>query len=91
MKTANIASSATFSSDQPGNQDPGNDALPQGLERFRVLSPRQTAALLGLSEATLERLPNGPRRVLLSPRRVGYPLQGVLAWVEQRAAASEAA
>lgn len=92
MKTATVAPSAIPAYDLSGDLGPEVDALLHGLERFRLLSPRQTAALLGLSEATLERLPDGPTRVLLSPRRVGYPLQGVLSWIAQRpAAAGEAA
>ncbi|MGE3290399.1 MAG: hypothetical protein AB7O95_03305 [Geminicoccaceae bacterium] len=31
-------------------------SLPADIVRFRVLSPQQTARLLGLSEATLERM-----------------------------------
>jgi predicted DNA-binding transcriptional regulator AlpA len=84
MKPATSLSTNALSFALPGDRDDGVDALPHGLERFRVLSSRQTAALLGLSEATLERLPDGPPRVLLSPRRVGYPLQGVLDWLEGR-------
>jgi predicted DNA-binding transcriptional regulator AlpA len=56
----------------------------------RVLTRRETAMYLGLSESTLERLDRdgiGPRRVRLSTRRVEYPLQGIEEWLAARSAA----
>ena len=56
----------------------------------RVLTHRETAVYLGLSESTLERLDRdglGPRRVRLSTRRWGYPVQGIEEWLAARSAA----
>jgi predicted DNA-binding transcriptional regulator AlpA len=55
----------------------------------RVLTHRETAVYLGLSESTLERLDRdglGPRRVRLSTRRWGYPVQGIEEWLAARSA-----
>jgi len=42
-----------------------------------VLTKKQTAALMGVSEKTLQNLgPDGPPRVRLSAYRIGYPLGG---------------
>lgn len=65
-------------------------SLPDEIVRFRVLSPQQTAQLLGLSEATLERmrkLKTGPKYLVLSPRRIGYRAADVLQWSDDRAVA----
>ena len=64
--------------------------LPAELVRFRVLSPRHAAQLLGLSEATLERmrkLKSGPKHLVLSPRRLGYRVIDLLQWADERASA----
>ena len=68
-------------------------ALPSELERFRVLSPEQAAVLLGLSEATLERMRYSGDLVALrlSERRIGYRVADLLAWLEARAPASNEA
>jgi predicted DNA-binding transcriptional regulator AlpA len=63
--------------------------LPAELADHRILSPRQAAQLLGLSEATLERMRQaneGPPVRRLSARRLGYPVRGLLAWFDERAA-----
>ena len=56
----------------------------------RVLTHRETALYLGLSESTLDRLDRdgiGPQRVRLSTRRWGYPLQGIEEWLAARSTA----
>ncbi len=66
------------------------DQLPTALESYRVLPARQAAMLLGLSEATLERLRytnEGPVARRLSARRLGYRISDLLAWLDARAAA----
>ncbi len=63
-------------------------SLPVEIVRFRVLSPRQAAQLLGLGEATLERmrkLKTGPKHLVLSPRRLGYRVIDLLQWADERA------
>ena len=45
------------------------------MTKYQVLSPKHAAQLIGLSEATLERLrarKQGPRAIQLSERRIGY-------------------
>jgi hypothetical protein len=52
------------------------------LENERILGEEDAAALLGISTDTLRRkaLRDGkPRRIQLSPRRVGYKLKELLA------------
>lgn len=61
--------------------------LPAELTKYRVLPPRQAAQVLGISEATLERLRasnKAPRAVLLSERRIGYRLSDIESWLEAR-------
>lgn len=63
--------------------------LPADITRLRVLSGKATAEFLGLSVATLERmdkLGTGPRRLVLSPRRIGYRICDLIAWLDARAA-----
>jgi predicted DNA-binding transcriptional regulator AlpA len=53
----------------------------------KVLSIRQTAAVMNLSVRTLERLcqsGSGPRKILLSPGRVGFRERDVVAWIDGR-------
>ena len=60
--------------------------LPQ-MPDLAVLTRAQTCALTGLSADTLDRLHKlneGPPRVQLSPRRVGYPAGGLRKWLEER-------
>ena len=52
-----------------------------------VLSKTQACALMNLSEDTLNRLyrrGEGPARVQLSPRRVGYTVGAVRDWLMKR-------
>ena len=65
--------------------------LPDEIVRYRVLTPKQTANMLGESEATTERkrkARTGPRWIRLSERRIGYRLSDILAWLDERAAES---
>ena len=62
--------------------------LPDEIVRYRVLTPKQTASLLGELEATTERkrkARTGPRWIRLSERRIGYRLSDILAWLDERA------
>jgi predicted DNA-binding transcriptional regulator AlpA len=62
-------------------------ALIGNLPDQAVLSKTQTCALTNLSEDTLNRLHRrgeGPVRVQLSPRRVGYTVGAVRSWLEKR-------
>jgi len=61
-------------------------ALP-ALPDYAVLTKAQTCAVTNLSADTLERLHKrneGPRRVQLSPRRIGYPAGELRAWLKKR-------
>ena len=52
-----------------------------------VLTKREAAAFIGVSERTLANLHNlmkGPPRLNLSDRRVGYRKSSLLAWLESR-------
>lgn len=49
----------------------------------RMLNRVETARMLGISDRTLDRLPDLPR-LKLSPSRVGYRLSDVLAWMQSR-------
>jgi predicted DNA-binding transcriptional regulator AlpA len=58
-----------------------------GLEVHRVISEAQAAHVLGVSSDTLRRLSargEGPKRLKLSPRRVGYLLSDCLEWLRAR-------
>lgn len=55
----------------------------------RVVSPAQAAELMGVSLATLRRLwdvDQGPRRIRLSPRRLGVRLRDLQSYLDQRSA-----
>lgn len=59
-------------------------SLPPGLDAYRVLAPAETAALIGVSTDTLLRMDargEGPPRIRISPRRVGYRLRDCEAWL----------
>jgi predicted DNA-binding transcriptional regulator AlpA len=61
-------------------------ALPR-LPDYAILTKQQTCAVTNLSADTLDRLHKsneGPPRVQLSPRRVGYPAGGLRKWLEER-------
>jgi predicted DNA-binding transcriptional regulator AlpA len=56
-----------------------------GLER--LITETEAAALYGIHRDTLRRRSDrgeGPRRIKVSPRRVGYRLRDVLADIKQR-------
>ncbi len=60
----------------------------------RILNKREAAALAGFSTRTLERLDeegDGPPRVRLGKRRIGYWESGVLAWLLARTAPAKQA
>jgi predicted DNA-binding transcriptional regulator AlpA len=64
------------------------------LEQHQLLSKSETAKICKFSIATLERRiadGDGPRKIQLSPRRVAFRLADVLAWIERRAGADDAA
>jgi predicted DNA-binding transcriptional regulator AlpA len=57
------------------------------LPDHAVLTKSQTSAITNLSEDTLDRLHRrgeGPERVQLSPRRVGYTFGAVRNWLQKR-------
>jgi predicted DNA-binding transcriptional regulator AlpA len=61
--------------------------IPPDLPDHAVLSKPQVCSLLGLSEDTLHRLHrngDGPERLQLSPRRVGYTVGSVRRWLQER-------
>ena len=63
--------------------------LPPEIARQRVLDEKTAAEFIGLSPMTLERmrkLGTAPRHLLLSPRRLGYRVCDLLAWLDERAA-----
>jgi predicted DNA-binding transcriptional regulator AlpA len=61
---------------------PGNEPRPEPLQPGdRIVSEREAAQIRNVSPDTLRRLAargEGPRRIKLSPRRVGYRLSEVL-------------
>ena len=60
----------------------------------RVVPRLEAIRLAGVSEATwdrMERRNEGPRRCLISERRVGYRVRDLLAWLEARATATRRA
>ncbi len=61
-------------------------AIP-ALPDYAVLTKQQACAVTNLSADTLDRLHKnnqGPPRVQLSPRRVGYPAGGLRDWLRRR-------
>lgn len=61
--------------------------FPASLPDHAVLTKSQTCALTNLSEDTLSRLHqrgDGPARVQLSPRRVGYTVGALRTWLQKR-------
>jgi predicted DNA-binding transcriptional regulator AlpA len=62
--------------------------LPNSLNSDRVVTPAQAAELMGLSLATLRRLwdvDQGPRRIRLSPRRIGVRLRDLAEYLNRAA------
>jgi predicted DNA-binding transcriptional regulator AlpA len=58
-----------------------------GLGPYHVLTKVQTANVLGCSTDTLDRLAarsEGPPRIRISERRIGYPLSGIRQWLSDR-------
>ena len=63
------------------------------LPDHAVLSKSQVCSITSLSEDTLARLHRrgeGPERLQLSPRRVGYTVGAVRAWLQKRSDMSAA-
>jgi predicted DNA-binding transcriptional regulator AlpA len=61
------------------------------VDALRVVSEPTAAGILGVSPDTLKRMVargQGPRRLKISQRRVGYRLSDVMAWLNQRDDAS---
>ena len=69
--------------------------LPPEIARQRVVDEKTAAEFIGLSHVTLERmrkLGTAPKHLVLSPRRLGYRIADLLAWLDERASnAGEAA
>lgn len=68
--------------------------LPPEIARQRVVDEKTAAQFVGLSAMTLERmrkLGTAPKHIALSPRRLGYRVADLLSWLDQRAAATDAA
>ena len=67
---------------------------PDPLVLSRVISRAEATKLAGVSPATWDRIEKagrGPRRTLISERRVGYRLKDVLAWLDARSTDTRAA
>jgi predicted DNA-binding transcriptional regulator AlpA len=63
--------------------------LPNSLDSDRLISPAMAAEMMGLSLATLHRMwrqGGGPRRIQISPRRLGVRLRDLKAFLDARAA-----
>lgn len=61
--------------------------LPPNMPDHAVLTQQQTGAITNLSDDTLRRLHQrgeGPKRVQLSPRRVGYTVGSIRSWLQKR-------
>ena len=64
--------------------------FPPEIARQRVVDEKTAAEFIGLSQMTLERmrkLGTAPKHIALSPRRLGYRVCDLLAWLDARAAA----
>ncbi len=62
----------------------------EGSHPDRVLNKKETAALFGVSERTVDRISQrngGLRKIQLSPGRVGFRQSDVQAWLQTRCAA----
>jgi predicted DNA-binding transcriptional regulator AlpA len=62
--------------------------LPHDIARQRVLDERAAAEFVGLSSVTLERMRKlgvAPKHLVLSPRRLGYRICDIIAWLDERA------
>jgi hypothetical protein len=58
----------------------------------RILGKKEAADWAGVSERTLDRLgPEGPPRIRLSKRRIGYRPKDLVAWANARAEPKSAA
>ncbi len=65
-----------------------NEKYPLDIEANRVVGEDDAAGLIDLSGSSLRRLRRagaGPRYVRLSPRRIGYRIGDLIAWLEARA------
>jgi predicted DNA-binding transcriptional regulator AlpA len=57
------------------------------LDGLKVLSRPEVIALLGVSKVTFDRIEArgaGPAKIQLSPRRIGYRVSAVRAWLDSR-------
>jgi predicted DNA-binding transcriptional regulator AlpA len=65
--------------------------LPKDIALQRVVNEKTAAEFVGLSAVTLERkrkLGAGPKHLVLSPRRLGYRICDLIAWLDERASDS---
>jgi predicted DNA-binding transcriptional regulator AlpA len=65
-----------------------NPPLPDNFDSDRLVSPEVAAELMGISLATLRRLwdlDQGPRRIRLSPRRLGVRLRDLAEYLDRAA------
>jgi predicted DNA-binding transcriptional regulator AlpA len=68
---------------------PARNPLPDSFDSDRIVSAQTAAKLLGISHSTLRRLwdiDQGPRRIRLSPRRLGVRLRDLQAYLDERSA-----
>jgi hypothetical protein len=67
---------------------PARNPLPRDFNSDRLVTPAQAAELMGISLATLRRLwdvDQGPRRIRLSPRRLGVRLRDLQEYLNRAA------
>ena len=73
--------------DKPFSRPEQIALLAVNLSPLKVLTKPQVIALLGVSETTFDRLEakdEGPRKIKLADRRIGYRVCDVQAWQEAR-------
>jgi predicted DNA-binding transcriptional regulator AlpA len=64
---------------------PAIKPFPDSFQSDRIVSPKMAAAALGISMATLRRLwdqGRGPRKIQISPRRIGVRLRDIHSYIE---------
>lgn len=59
----------------------------QDISDFKLLRPREAAALIGLSESTLAKkrsAGDGPKFIRISRTRIAYRLSALMEWLDER-------